>query len=871
MEIMPKHLVTAACFLLAPLLALDTTPAHAEAPDVTTVDEIVVVGSRRQERRTAADSLVPVDLIDGDALRNQGPVDMDALLATVIPSYNVDQQAINDAATLIRPARLRGLPPDATLALVNGKRRHRAAVIAFLGNGVADGSQGPDLSVIPAIAVKRVELLRDGAAAQYGSDAIAGVINFVLRDDPDGRQVETRWGQFYEGDGEGLGVAANAGFPLTRSGFANFSFEYRESDGTDRSQQRADAQQLIDAGNRYIADPGYRRVFHPNVMIWGAPEVQHDVKFFANLGLDLGNGREAYAFGNYAEREAEGGFYFRNPHTHSGVFQGDPVEVGGTVYDTVKVADLSADGRSGNCSPIRIVDHVAQASDIAAVEANPDCFSFISAFPGGFTPRFGGTVTDFSGAAGVRGTLGENWFFDVSGIVGRSDVDFFMKQTINPQLLAKLPHGRRHDIPTDYFPGSYTETDYTVNLDLSRPVYLDLFFSPLNVALGLEYREERFKVESGEENSWFIDDRPGGLAEQGFGIGSNGFTGFGPRLAGEFSRDSYAAYVDLEVDLLRSFTVAAAARYEDHDGVGDTLDGKFTARWQLTDGMALRGAVSTGFRTPTVGQANILNVTTAFTGGVLADEATLPPTHPAARLVGAQPLTPEESVNFSAGTVLQWGSVDVTVDYFRIELEDRIARSSERILSPDNVATLLSQGVSDATSFTSVRFYTNEFDTTTQGVDIVANWSTEAFGGTSTVRLAANWTDTSVERRDPAVINDKRVVQIEENTPSKRLSLSWNHVQGPFEFLVRARWYDEFVEFSTDDATARLDADARTLVDVELAYAVNRAIRVMIGAENVLDETPTRQYRNVSGLLYAETSPYGANGGFYYVRAVWTP
>ena len=655
MEIMPKHLVTAACFLVAPLLALDTTPAHAEEPDVTTVDEIVVVGSRRQERRTAADSLVPVDLIDGDALRNQGPVDMDALLAAVIPSYNVDQQAINDAATLIRPARLRGLPPDATLALVNGKRRHRAAVIAFLGNGVADGSQGPDLSVIPAIAVKRVELLRDGAAAQYGSDAIAGVINFVLRDDPDGRQVETRWGQFYEGDGEGLSVAANAGFPLTRSGFANFSFEYRESDGTDRSQQRADAQQLIDAGNRYIPDPGYRRVFHPNVMIWGAPEVQHDFKFFANLGLDLGNGREAYAFGNYAEREAEGGFYFRNPHTRSGVFQGDPVEVGGTVYDTVKVADLSADGRSGNCSPIRIVDHVAQASDIAAVEANPDCFSFISAFPGGFTPRFGGTVTDFSGAAGVRGTLGENWFFDVSGVVGRSDVDFFMKHTINPQLLAKLPHGRRHDIPTDYFPGSYTETDYTVNLDLSRPVYLDLFFSPLNVALGLEYREERFKVESGEENSWFIDDRPGGLAEQGFGIGSNGFTGFGPRLAGEFSRDSYAAYVDLEVDLVRSFTVAAAARYEDHDGVGDTLDGKFTARWQLTDGMALRGAVSTGFRTPTVGQANILNVTTAFTGGVLADEATLPPTHPAARLVGAQPLTPEESVNFSAGTVLQLG------------------------------------------------------------------------------------------------------------------------------------------------------------------------------------------------------------------------
>ena len=855
--------------LEAPFQALPRANAQDLEGSSQQFDEIVVVGSRRQQRRSAADSLVPVDIIGGDQLLDQGPTDMDSMLAALVPSYNVDQQSLNDAATLVRPARLRGLPPDSTLTLVNGKRRHRAAVITFLGNGVADGSQGPDISVIPAIAVKRVEVLRDGAAAQYGSDAIAGVINFQLKDDPDGRHVEARWGQFYEGDGEGLNFAANAGMPLTDAGFANFSVEYKEADGTDRSQQRSDAQVLVDAGNPYIPDSSYERVFHPNVMIWGAPEFKYDFKFFGNLGLNLGDGREAYAFGNYAEREVEGGFYFRNPHTRGGVFKGDPVTVGGREYETVKVADLSPDGMSGNCPPIRIVDNLADAEAIAAVEEDPNCFSFISAFPGGFTPRFGGTVTDFSAAVGVRGSMAENWFFDVSAVFGSNDLDFFMRHTVNPQLLVKLPHGQRREIPTDYQPGSYTETDYTFNLDLSRPIYLDFFFSPLNLAFGLEYRGEEFKVESGEENSWFIDDRPGGLAEQGFGIGSNGFTGFGPRLAGEFSRRSYAGYLDLEVDVLRTLTVAVAARYEDHHGVGDTLDGKFTARWELAQGLALRSAISTGFRAPTVGQANILNVTTAFTGGVLADEATLPPTHPAARVVGAVPLTPEESTNYSAGIVIGRRGLEVTADYFRIEVRDRIARSSERGLTQENIESLLARGVADARSFTSVRFYANDFDTTTQGLDLSVAWATPLFGGALRVAFSGNWTDTQVDRRDPEVINDKRVVQIEENTPSVRLSVTATYAKGPWKLLVRGREYGGFVEFSTDDETARLEAETRSLMDVQVSRTFGDSLTLIVGAENLFDRYPTKQMRNVSGLVYAETSPYGSNGGFQYVRVVW--
>ena len=842
--------VASAILFSAFLYSAPATAQQDEASSSDAIDEIVVLGTRRQEGRSATASLVPVDYIGGDDLGSQGPTDMDALLSALVPSYNVDQQAINDAATLIRPARLRGLPPDSTLALVNRKRWHRAAVITFLGNGVADGSQGPDLSAIPAIAVKSVEVLRDGAASQYGSDAIAGVINFTLKDDAEGSTIAAKYGSYFEGDGDGLTLAANFGLPLTADGFANFSFEYKQSDPTSRAVQRTDAQALVDAGNRYIDDPNYPHVFHPTVMVWGAPEFEYDYKAFANLGLDLGGGREAYAFGNFAKRKVEGGFYFRNPHTRGGVFAGPVLDASGTQvfqYDddgklespgqgdldggvdlfykdgspvtnragvtrTVKVADLSPGGIRDNV-PVPAHSHHERIRgqsqhDIAAVDANPNCFSFISAFPGGFVPRFGGILTDYSAAFGVRGDLVGDWAFDASAVFGVNDIDFTMRHTINPQLLAKLPHGQRKEIPINYFPGSYTQTDYTVNFDVTR--YMTIGGRGAHVAMGVEHRREQFKVESGDENSWFLDDSPGGLAEQGFGIGSNGFTGFGPRLAGEFGRSSYAAYADVEIEVSDNFTFQVAGRYEDHADVGSTFDGKVAGRIDVSDTVSLRAAASTGFRAPTVGQANILNVTTAFTGGVLADEATLPPTHPAAAIVGAQPLTPEEAVNLTAGVVIQLDALDITLDYFHIEVEDRIARSSEKILTPANIQQLLAAGVADAQAFTSVRFYTNNFSTTTQGVDLVATYPLDFGSGVTNLSLAANWTDTSVDERDPSVINDKRVTQLEENTPSSRFTLSFNHAQGPWDLLARVRHYGDYVEFTLDDGSNYFRADPDT-------------------------------------------------------------
>ena len=831
--------------LLSPA-ALPVTLVH--AGEAAPIEEVVVVGSRRQDR-SAADSPVPVDVIGGDDFVSQGNTDMDELLRTLVPSYNVNPQSISDAATLIRPAKLRGLPPDSTLVLVNGKRRHRAAVISFLGDGTADGSQGPDVSVIPGIALKQVEVLRDGAAAQYGSDAIAGVINFVLKDDSEGGMIEARYGEFYDGDGESPQIAANIGLPLTDAGFANFSAEFKEVDPTSRSVQRTDAAGLIAAGNTAVANP---------VQIWGTPEVRNDFKLFGNLGLDLGNGSEVYAFGNWAQRTVEGGFFFRNPNTRPGVFNLTGSE------PELLVADFTFGSNDDGiaCPSVPIVDNVPDPAALAAVAADPNCFVFNELFPGGFTPSFGGDIDDTSIAGGVRGTLDNGLTYDVSASVGRSEVAFFISNTVNPQL-ASL----EGNIPTIYRPGSYVQTDRIFNLDLSYPVEVDGFYSPLNVAGGIEFRKEIFEIKNGDANSFAIDPD---LSPQGFGIGSNGFPGFQPQDAGKNDRGSIAGYIDLEADITERFLLGVAVRYEDYDDFGDTTNGKIAARFQATDNFAVRGAASTGFRAPTVGQANVRNVTTAFTNGQLQDEATLPPTNPIAIALGATPLDPEESVNLTFGVVFNVGDLDVTIDYFNIEVTDRIALTSTLTLSDADRQALLDAGVTDALSISGARFFTNDFDTTTQGVDIVATYPAELFGGVTQFSFVANWTETEVDEFNPSIINDTRVRQLEESLPEQRFALTINHSQGPVTAMARVSWYDEFFEPHLDDGSLPINADDEFIVDLELGYDFNEQFRVVAGAQNLFDEKGTKNpWSGIAGAEYTVIAPYGFNGGYYYFRGLY--
>ena len=841
------------CLLAIPVQQSLAQEAGNQDTDVVKLEEVIVVGSR-VPTRSAHDSPVPIDVIEAKDMRNYGVRDMNSLLRATVPSYNVNQQPIGDAATLVRPANLRGLPPDSTLILINGKRRHRGSVLTFLGGGISDGAHAPDLAVIPAIALKRVEVLRDGAAAQYGSDAVAGVMNFQLKDAPDSGTAETRWGRYYAGDGDTASIAANFGVPLSlpfiQSGFANFSFEYGASDWTDRSIQRDDAQGLIDNGNSHVVNSRFTR--SPNAMVWGAPQVLYDYKLFGNLGMKLNSKTELYAFGNYSQRKIEGGFYYRNPNTRNGVFQ-HPDRT-----DEVLVADLTA---AGNCPTVQ-EDPAADYSDVSLPE---NCFIFNEKFPGGFTPFFGGTVTDWSTAVGIRGDISD-WHYDLSAVLGQHSTDFFMRNTINPQLAAM-----RTDIPTEYNPGTYTETDHVLNLDLFRSLQTTMLPSPLNIGLGAEYRVEQFEVTAGGRNSWFIDDSPGGLAAQGFGIGSNGFTGFSPRIAGTNNRGSYAGYVDLETNVSKDLLVGVAGRYEKFETFGDTLNGKFNTRWQATSMMALRGSVSTGFRAPTVGQANIQNVTTAFVDGQLTDVGTLPTTHPVAALKGAEALKPEKSFNLSAGTVLDVGNLSVTVDYYRVQVRDRIARSAQIPITADDITALIASGVPDAASYGRVAYYANAFDTTTNGVDIVATYPMQFAGGTTLWTFAGNYNRSEVtDINNPDAINAKRVTQLEKTLPWLRMTLTGDHRQGPWRFLGRLYMYNGFTEFTTDGGdNTRVDAGPQWIVDFETSYTMKTGLTISAGAQNLFESFPDRSQPGVSGTKYPEYAPFGFNGGFYYLRALY--
>ena len=846
-----KTLVLAALAQMALLSGLAPV-ALAQEEGAVELEEVVVVGSRRRDR-SASDSPVPVDVIGGDDFLAHGASDMDSLLSALVPSYNVGPEPISDAATLIRPATLRSLPPDSTLVLVNGKRRHRAAVIALLGAGVSAGSQGPDLSVIPAIALDRLEVLRDGASAQYGSDAIAGIMNFVLKENSEGMTFDAKWGSYYEDNDNTLTLATNIGLPLTDAGFANFSFEWKEADPTSRSEQRGDAQALIDAGNTNV-----RR---PVAQIWGTPEISDDFKLFGNFGLDLGNGSEAYAFGNWAERQVEGGFFFRNPHTRGGVFRGPVLEDG---TPTVKVADLSGNG-AGNCPVVRIIDNVADQAALSAIQGDPNCYSLYEKFPGGFTPQFGGAIVDLSLAGGVRGTLSSGWYYDISAVVGRSRAEFHIYNTINPQLLAL-----RNDIPLYYDTGAYTETDRVVNLDLSRP--FQIAGAPVNVAFGLEYREENFKIDAGDPNSWYIDPNlEHGLAAQGFGVGSNGFPGFQPGDEGDNSISATAAYIDLESSLTDRLLLGAALRYEDYDLFGDTLDGKLVGRFQVSDNFAVRASYSTGFRVPTAGQANLRNVTTEFSEGFLVDIATLPPSNPIAQQKGAQDLTPEESTNYAIGILFSAGPLDVTVDYYNIKIEDRIAFTSNFDLDESDKAALLAAGVSDATSFSSVRFFSNQQRVEASGIDLIATLPFDLAGGASNLTLAGNFSDIELLDFNPDFTDENRVKQIEDGRPDTRVTLTWSHLQGPWRFMARGRYYGEHYDAPTNDGTVAYYPDANFLVDAEIALKATDSLSLLVGVSNLFDEYPDENpHGEVAGLIYPEQSPYGFNGGLYYLRATWS-
>ena len=830
--------------------------------EVVGLGELQVVGSRLPGR-SAEDSPVPVDIIDGDSFRHYGVRDLNSLLSASIPSYNVNPQITSDVATAVRPAKLRGLPPDSTLILVNGKRRHRSAAIVDWDWGSMEGSHLTDIASIPSIALKRVEVLRDGASAQYGSDAVAGVLNFVLRDDPEGGTLEARWGQHYHGDGDLFSVAGNVGLPLTEAGFANFSFEYTEADRTDRSVQTGAARALVEAGNAHVQRPAAQS--------WGHPGLNYDYKFFGNLGLHVADAHELYAFGNYAEREVEDSWYFRvpsGPNAVGGLFSNDG--------ETLLVADLSDDGLSGNCPTVRFTNLLPDRAGLDRLAGNPDCFSFYQRFPGGFTPRHIATANDWSVAFGLRGELSDpggwlvdGWRYDMSAGFGRNRIDNIVTPSINPQLA----HLRRA-IPTEYFSRAYAEFDKVFNLDLSRRFDVGFFASPLNVALGLEYREEEFEIIAGEPNAYAVDER---LVQQGFSVGVSGYQGIRPENAGSFERGGFGAYVDLEADALENVLLNAAGRYEHYEGIGDSLNGKLATRWSppippLTQGgwgeVALRGSINTSFRAPTVGQIHYSNVTTFPSGGQLLAQALLPADHPVAKLKGIDPLKPEHSTTFAVGAVVTLGELSITLDYYNTEVRKRISATSAQTVTDAERDLLRAAGRSDLTNLQRVLFFANYFDTTTQGADLVATYPLALLGGETVLTLVGNWNDTQVDKFNPRFVNPAvKLRQLEAALPEFRFSLMADYSRGRWRFLTRLHYYDAFTTVHELVAKQLIRSHARLLADLEASCTLSSGVTLAAGAQNLFDTYPTKNPHRRSGAKYSALSPYGFSGGLYYLRA----
>ncbi|MBL4765022.1 MAG: TonB-dependent receptor [Colwellia sp.] len=815
-------------------------------------ERIQIIGSRRIHR-SSSEALAPLDIIHKQDLKARGNNDIIATLSTVIPSYNASQEAISDAGTLVRPANLRGLPTDSILILVNGKRRHRSGVIYEYISGLNIGAHGVDLEPIPSIALKSVEVLRDGAAAQYGSDAIAGVINFQLENSADVSHIEMRTGQYYAGDGTKYELSGILGTNIADSATANFSFEYSQSNATSRGIQDPAVPRLIDSGisKNDIQDP---------VVNWGAPDITNNIKTFANIEIDIGdssNYQQLYLFGNWAQRDIDGSFFYRHPNTRASIFT-NPNNGTRLFFDMTN-------SNSGNCPTPTIPGSTGDAQALAAVAVNKNCFSFNERFPGGFTPRFGGRVTDSSIAAGVRGSLNNNdaeLTYDISMVVGRNHIDYELRNSVNASL--------GENSPVDFQLGTQIQSERVFNADFTYPVDVG-FESELNVAFGYQNHFEQFEIVAGEKASY----ETGPFSSNGEAIGANGFPGFSPETADVNDRTSQAIYLDIEGDMTESLSVSVAMRYEDIGKIGDTFDGKISARLQLNNNIALRSTLSTGFRAPTVGQSTLerISTTNLIEDDVIVQQISqlVSALSPIATSRSGGGLKAETATNFSFGVLSELGAVNVTLDYFHINVYDRLSLFTSKITAND-VPLLSASGVNS--NVTNIQYYANDFNSTTQGFDLVVSLPFE-FKGSNILSLAFNYTNTELDitNHKSPISNANVRKEREEGVPKTRGVLTYSHSQEALNAMVRINYYGSFYNAQFNDVSLIEKVAPIVITDVEVSYDITDSVVVALGAKNIFDVFPDEfsegRTPGFLGAIYPLNSPAGFNGGHYYVRIGW--
>jgi iron complex outermembrane recepter protein len=756
--------------------------------------ESITVGSRAAG--AAAQKAVPVDVLEPLQLQRSGASETMQILEALTPSFNFPRTTITDGSDTVRPATLRGLGSDQVLVLVNGKRRHNSALVHVNGS-IGRGSTGVDLNAIPASAIERVEILRDGAAAQYGSDAIAGVINIVLKSGATGLGVDLKGGATTHGDGDLVDAAVHGGHALGR-GNVFATIEYRDRGETNRAGDDPRPQGARDT----VAQPNHH---------WGDSESQDLMGFFnASHPLNSDGSASLYAFGGASRREGSHGGFFR-----------------------------LANG-AGNHPQI---------------------------YPNGFLPLIEPKVDDRSLAVGARGEVA-GWFADVSSEYGQNDFEFHIANSLNASLGPNIPPNQ-----TEFYAGTLGFDQWTTNLDLTREFAIGMA-GPLNVAFGAELRRDGYQIEAGEPNSYIDGGRPnqfGGRAAPGAQV----FPGFRPSDEVDTSRDSYAVYVDLEGDVLERLRLGVAVRFEDYEDFGSTSDYKITARFQPIDELVLRAGIATGFRAPSLGQANFSAVSTNFlaVNGVLQpfEVGTFPVASAVARALGAKDLQPEESEHLSAGIV--WApttSFEVGLDYYRIDIQDRIVFSGN--FTGTRVAALLAPF-----NVTGARFFTNAVDTETEGWDLSAAYKL-AGGGTGDWRFGLGYNQTEnrvigTVQTPPQLTGlaetlfdatERRRIECGQPEDNLRLTTDWSLDQ--LFASARGARYGEYclVDRRVVDQTFQ----AEWVADLEVGYDFE-AFTVAVGAQNIFDAFPDRNLvpnSNLGIFTYPSSSPFGMNGRFVYGR-----
>ena len=791
-------------------------------------DDIVIVTGTRVENRSALDTAVAVDVLPAEVLEAGGVSEINQALSIALPSFNFPRPALNDGTDTIRPATLRGLGPDQTLVLVNSKRRHAASLVNVNGS-IGRGSAAVDMNTIPTAAISAIEVLRDGASAQYGSDAIAGVINVRLREASSGGNVTASYGQretSYDvptnpfptnlglpaapstisrdrSDGQTSTVSGWIGLPLfTEAGFLTVSAEYKHQEHTERSGYDTRQQYAFISGS-----PSPREASALRWNAWSGEPEMDQYTLLANAGYDIGGGTELYGWASYQNREAVSACFFRRP----------------------------LDDRN-----------------------------ITSIHPNGFLPKINPTVTDYSYAFGSRFGLAD-WDIDTSLVYGKNKMEFDIINTLNRSI---GPASK-----TSFDAGGFEYEQVVFNFSGVKQYELGLA-SPLNVATGVEWRKERYGIFAGEPDSY----RNGGALLNGNPTpsGAQVFPGFRPSNEVAASRDAVGVYLDLEANVTDALLLSAAVRAENYSDFGDTVTGKLSARYDFTDMFAIRGSVQNGFRAPAPQQQFFATTSTNFINGVPFEITTFPVSDPVAVALGAQSLKAEESINYSLGTVIRFGELNVTIDGYRIDIDDRIVLSEN--LTQTNVrAYLQSQG------FVGVgggRFFINGVDTETQGVDIVANYALpDTSFGKFGLTFGANFSETSVTRVPaipvlstltpaPELFSRVNVLTFEKGQPKDKYTLGVNWTYDTWSAGVRAIRYGEVLVPGTTLAND-FTLTPKTVVDLDASWQMTDMVKLTVGADNVFDEYPDAlrpALNTTNNTPFSSTSPLGYSGRFVYAR-----